>query len=184
MCHFVVNKTSQFLVSLLIIFSPIFYYRLVHQDQGHIQLTSHFLILAAFVYYLELEPDNHKWIFLVPASFLIQTYIALMILVIFLASYANVYWKNWKQVDLSVAMRFLRVPIVTLIVLYTVGFFATSQNAMAAGGYGGAYAAYGGGFAAYGAAAGGYGGYAAYGATAGGYAAGDGGYGGYGGDQQ
>ena len=135
-CHFVVNKTSQFLVSLLIIFSPIFYYRLVHQDQGHIQLTSHFLILAAFVYYLELEPDNHKWIFLVPASFLIQTYIALMILVIFLASYANVYWKNWKQVDLSVAMRFLRVPIVTLIVLYTVGFFATSQNAMAAGGYG------------------------------------------------
>ena len=71
-----------------------------------------------------------------------------------------------------------------MIAAVAMPMYMQSAPMMAAGGYGGAYAAYGGGYAAYGAAAGGYGGYAAYGAAAGGYAAGYGGYGGYGGYQQ
>jgi len=77
--------------------APAFLYRLVTGGHGHIALLSHFIVLAAILFCLQQQPGHGRWALLMGLAVLIQFYLVVMVVAIYLGSFAHVLVTSTKD---------------------------------------------------------------------------------------
>ena len=114
-----------FVGSLFLIVSPI----MLDRGHGHYTLMAHWLILVAFLLFIQRSFPWKGWISLIILSFLIHSYLAFMVLSLFLGHFVFLAPKTLKSF-LKLSSLFVILPII----LYLSGYFGVSS--FSSGGYG------------------------------------------------
>ena len=135
--RFIAENTFRIIGSGFFVISPVFIYRI--SSMGHLHVAAHWLILAAMYLYFDKQFRVRAWAVLVALSVFINLYLAVIVVIIFIASLAYEWVREAHcafKVQLLKAIRNGIVPALSAVLAFVLsGFLAYRGSAGGAGFY-------------------------------------------------
>jgi len=135
--RFIADNTFRIIGSGFFVISPVFIYRI--SSMGHLHVAAHWLILAAMYLYFDKQLRVRAWAVLVALSVFINLYLAVIVVMIFVASLAHGWMSETRstfKVQFLKAIRIGLAPALSAALAFVLsGFLAYRGSAGGAGFY-------------------------------------------------
>ena len=135
--RFIADSTFRIIGSGFFVISPVFVYRI--SSMGHLHVAAHWLILAAIYLYFDKQLRVRAWAVLMALSVFINLYLAVIVVLIFIASLAHGWVRetcSTFKVQFVKAIRIGIVPALSAVLAFVLsGFLAYMGSAGGAGFY-------------------------------------------------
>ena len=130
--YYRIDLFSKVMITTIILLSPIVLERFI---AGHINLMSHWIILAGIYLYIRKEQNFTTWLVLILISILIHGYLFAMTIAIAIFTYIKEYLINQ---DIKKCFKYVIITILfSSISLYIFGYFEVQADEVFHGGWGG-----------------------------------------------
>ncbi|MBT3476112.1 hypothetical protein HN460_04155 [bacterium] len=130
--YYGIDLFSKIMLTIIILLSPIVLERFI---AGHINLMSHWIILAGIYLYIRRKQSFTTWLLIILFSILVHGYLFAMTISIAIFSYIKEYLINQ---DIKKCLRYIAVTILfSSISLYIFGYFEVQADEVFHGGWGG-----------------------------------------------
>ena len=120
--RFVSNSTFRLIGTTFFIISPVFLYRLA--AMRHFHVSAHWLIIAALYLYFDERSRTKSWAILISVAVAINLYIAISVVMIFIATIIKIYMRN-ELSSLGLKLKFC-IKVVLPSILSALGSFVVS----------------------------------------------------------